>query len=137
MHFFTKNIKVSEKNNPVFIMAACALDLRLTNDLEDTFTATPVREKNDYDLLRHINHQAVNGFKTVCLDLQYMICTDSRDPTNKIHLNNRAVISNPKASFTANLPTVSQVYSTLRQVEKSGPDRAGMHKQIPFFTKMN
>jgi len=107
LHFLTKNIKVSERNNPVFIMAACALDLRLTNDLEDTFATKPVREKTDYDLLRHINHQEVNGFKTVCLDLQYMVCTDSRDPTNKIHLNNRAVIVNPTASFTANLPIVS------------------------------
>ena len=69
LNFLTKNIKASEKNNPVFILAACALDLCLTNDLEDTFVATPVREKNNYDLLCHINHQAVNGFKTVCLDL--------------------------------------------------------------------
>ena len=135
MNFLTKNIKVSEKNNPVFILAACALDLCLTNDLEDTFAATPVREKNDYDLLCHIIHQAVNGFKTVYLDLQYMVCTDSRDPTNKIHLNNCAVIGNPKASFTANLPTASQVYSTLRQVEKSGPDRAGRHTRISIFHK--
>ena len=118
-------------------MAACALDLRLTNDLEDTFATKPVREKTDYDLLRHINHQEVNGFKTVCLDLQYMVCTDSRDPQKMIRLNNRAIIGNAQASFTANLPTASQVYSTLRQVEKNGPDRAGTQEQIPFFTIMN
>ena len=137
LNFLTKNIKVSEKNNPVFILAACKLDLRLTNDLEDTFAATSVRKKNDYDLLCHINQQAVNGFKTVCLDLQYMVCIDSRDPTNKIRLNNCAVIGNSKAPFTANLPTASQVYSTLRQVKKSGPDRAGRHKLITIFQKMH
>ena len=49
--YLTKNIKASERNNPVFIMAACALDLRLENDLKSTFAVTPVREIHDYDLL--------------------------------------------------------------------------------------
>ena len=122
----TNNIRLSERENPIFILAACAIDLRLTNDLEASFLVKPVRDTADYDLLRHTNHQAVNGFNTNCLDLHYMVCTDSSDPNNKKHLNHSECVGNPAASFTANLPTASQVYSTVRNVEKTGPDKSGM-----------
>ena len=87
---------------------------------------TPVRETHDYDLLCHINNQAINGFNTICLDLQYMVVINSRDPTKKIQLDSCEVIGNPNASFTVNIPTASQAYSTLRQVEKTGPDGLGL-----------
>ena len=128
--FVTKNIRVEERNNPLFIVAACALELRLENDLESTFAVKPAREVNDYDLLRHVNHQAVNKFKSLCLDLQYLVCTDSREPFKKIHLDTRNVIGNQNASFTANIPTASRVYSSVRELEKSGPDTAG---KVNFF----
>ena len=83
---------------------------------------TPVCEIHDYHLLRHINYQAVNGFNMLCLDLQYMVVTNSTHPTKKKQLDSCEVIGNPNASFTVNIPTASQVYSTLRKVEKTGPD---------------
>ena len=58
----------------------------------------------------------------LCLDLQYMVVTNSTHPTKKKQLDSCEVIGNPNASFTVNIPTASQVYSILRQVEKTGPD---------------
>ena len=120
--YLTKNIKASQGDNPAFMIVACALDLRLGNDLKSTFAVIPVCETHDYDLLRHINSQAINGFNTLCLDLQYMVVTNSTDPTKKKQLDSCEVIGNPNASFTVKIPTASQVYSTLRQVEKTRPD---------------
>ena len=48
--FVTKNIRVEERTKPLFIIAACALELRLENDLESIFAVKPAHEFNDYNI---------------------------------------------------------------------------------------
>ena len=108
-------MKAKEKNNPIYVLAACACDLKATPDIITKFQVVPTRNIQHYHMLRDIMKASKkNG--SLILDLQYSVLTNV---SHDVLLNNGDVIGNPESelSFTVHMPTGSQVYTSVKQEE--------------------
>ena len=109
----TRNLKAEEKNNPIYVLVACACDLKASPDILPNFQVIPTRTIPHYHMLRDIMKASkTNG--SLIVDLQYSVLTTvSHDK----FLNNGDVIGNPEVSFTVHMPTGSQVYTSVKKEE--------------------
>lgn len=109
----TRNLKAEEKNNPIYVLVACACDLKASPDIQKYFQVIPTRTIPHYHMLRDIM-KASKTYGSLIVDLQYSVLTTvSHDK----FLNNGDVIGNPEVSFTVHMPTGSQVYTSVKEEE--------------------
>lgn len=84
----TRHLKGDEKQNIIYVIAACAHDLRVEDELQSVFAVTPTRSIDEYNMLRDIYREALNNKKDpsslkLILDLQFAVVT-TRDKTGII-----------------------------------------------------
>ena len=113
----TRHLKGDEKHNIIYVLAACAHDLRVEDELGLVFAVTPTRSIDDYNMLRDVYREALNNKKDpsslkLILDLQFAVVT-TRDKTRIIDVCD--VIGDSIPSFTLHIPTASTVYTHVRQ----------------------
>jgi len=113
----TRFVSGDERKNVLFAMGACALDLHLEDDAATSFAFKPSRLLRDYDFLRFIDNQARNDAGQLLMEVQYMACTNQYNRTEV--LDTRQVIGNQNATFTAHIPTASNIYTQVARIEKS------------------
>ena len=109
----TRNLKAEEKNNPIYVVAACACDLKAAPDILTKFQVIPTRSIQHYHMLRDIT-KASKRHDALIVDIQYSVLTTV---SHDVLLNNSDVIGNPDETFTVHMPTGSQVYTSVKQEE--------------------
>ena len=97
----------------------------------DYFAVKPVKDEQDYNMLRQIFKFNIDGPGNIMLDVLYMMCTD----INKTHLlDTDSIIGNPRYSFVAHLPSATNVYSKMSKMDAQASVQA---TAISFFENDN
>lgn len=109
----TRHKRKDDKINPMHLVSSLALDLVMSEPLKN-FASEPERTMADWDMLRVLNRHPSGA---IMLDFQYAFYTN-KDKTKTFGASE--VIGNPNATFTAQLPTASNVYSHLNKMKGAG-----------------